>query len=55
MEPPNAQLQTMTDATEIIFELDATSLGIGTNCFAPPTLSGQFDLLLKKICVGHYF
>lgn len=55
MEPPNAQLWTMTNATEIIIDLEATGLGIGTNYFAPLTLTFQFDLFLKNFCFGHYF
>lgn len=55
MEPPNAQLWTMTNATEIIIDLEATGLGIGTNYLAPLTLTFQFDLLLKSFCFGHYF
>lgn len=58
MEPPNAQLRTMTNATEIIIDLEATGLGIGTNYFAPLTstlASFQFDLFLKNFCFGHYF
>lgn len=55
MKPPNAQLRTMSDATEIIFDLKATGLGNGTAYVAPPTITFQFDLLLKNFCVKYYF
>lgn len=55
MEPPNAQLRTMTNATEIIIDLEATGLGIGTNYFAPLTLTFQFDLFLKNFCFWTLF
>lgn len=55
MEPPNEQLRTMTNATEIIIGLEATGLGIGTNYFAPLTMTFQFHLFLKTFCFRHYF
>lgn len=42
----------MTNATEIIFDLKATGLGIGTNHFAPPAMTFQFGLRLKNFYQG---
>lgn len=45
LEPPYTPLETMTNANEIIFDLETTGLGIDTNYFAPLTLTFEFFLL----------
>lgn len=45
----------MINATETVFDLKSTGLGTGTHHFAPPTTTFLFDLLLKNVCVEHFF